>query len=120
MKGLRCFSVDPIDYLRVFIITGRGVGPKKDHIYLQLFHLGSATIDERLPGITETAKTFTGVDVHKEPIPVIPTVHYTMGGIPIDEKGQVSKSQIMYLLQCRGVYEGVFRCFLALYTVTAD
>ncbi|XP_060809776.1 succinate dehydrogenase [ubiquinone] flavoprotein subunit, mitochondrial [Amyelois transitella] len=71
------------------IREGRGVGPKKDHMYLQLHHLGSAIIDERLPGISETALTFTGVDVHKAPVPIIPTVHYTMGGIPINYKGEV-------------------------------
>ncbi|XP_061720203.1 succinate dehydrogenase [ubiquinone] flavoprotein subunit, mitochondrial-like isoform X2 [Cydia pomonella] len=68
---------------------GRGVGPKKDHIYLQLHHLGAETIKKRLPGIAETAKTFTGTDVYTEPVPVLPTVHYTMGGIPINYKGEV-------------------------------
>ncbi|KAL0902764.1 hypothetical protein ABMA27_000569 [Loxostege sticticalis] len=71
------------------IRQGRGVGPKKDHMYLQLHHLPPEKLHERLPGISETAFTFTGVDVTKEPIPVIPTVHYTMGGIPINYKGEV-------------------------------
>ncbi|XP_063838016.1 succinate dehydrogenase [ubiquinone] flavoprotein subunit, mitochondrial-like [Ostrinia nubilalis] len=71
------------------IRQGRGVGPKKDHMYLQLHHLAPEVIHERLPGISETAFTFTGVDVTKEPVPIIPTVHYTMGGIPINFKGEV-------------------------------
>lgn len=64
------------------IRDGRGVGPHKDYIYLTLAHLSPEVIHERLPGISETAKIFAGVDVTKEPIPVIPTVHYNMGGIP--------------------------------------
>ncbi|CAG9137539.1 unnamed protein product [Plutella xylostella] len=70
------------------IREGRGVGPKKDHIHLQLHHLGKDIIKSRLPGISETAKTFTGVDVYTQPLPVLPTVHYTMGGIPINYKGE--------------------------------
>lgn len=70
-------------------ILGRGCGPKKDHMHLQLFHLGKEVIKTRLPGISETAFTFTGKDVYTEPIPIIPTVHYTMGGIPINYKGEV-------------------------------
>ena len=58
----------------------RGVGPKKDHIYLHLDHLPAELLAERLPGISETAAIFAGVDVTKEPIPVLPTVHYNMGG----------------------------------------
>lgn len=64
------------------IREGRGVGPHKDHIYLMLAHLPANVIHERLPGISETAKIFAGVDVTREPIPVLPTVHYNMGGIP--------------------------------------
>ena len=64
------------------IREGRGVGPQKDHIHLHLEHLGAALLHERLPGISETAKIFAGVDVTKEPIPMLPTVHYNMGGIP--------------------------------------
>lgn len=64
------------------IRAGRGVGKKKDHIFLHLEHLGADVIHQRLPGIAETAKIFAGVDVTKEPIPVLPTVHYNMGGIP--------------------------------------
>ncbi|KAG6443216.1 hypothetical protein O3G_MSEX002712 [Manduca sexta] len=71
------------------IRAGRGVGPKKDHVYLQLHHLKPEVIKNRLPGISETAWTFTGVDVFTQPVPVIPTVHYTMGGIPINYKGEV-------------------------------
>jgi succinate dehydrogenase / fumarate reductase flavoprotein subunit len=64
------------------IREGRGVGPHKDHIHLHLEHLGADILAERLPGISETAKIFAGVDVTKEPIPMLPTVHYNMGGIP--------------------------------------
>ncbi|MEQ9436332.1 succinate dehydrogenase flavoprotein subunit [Hyphomonas sp.] len=71
------------------IREGRGVGPEKDHIYLHLEHLGAAVLAERLPGISETAKIFAGVDVTREPIPVLPTVHYNMGGIPTNYHGEV-------------------------------
>ena len=71
------------------IREGRGVGPNKDHVYLQLHHLPPEVLHERLPGISETAAIFAGVDVTKEPIPVLPTVHYNMGGIPTNYKGQV-------------------------------
>ncbi|CAF3341965.1 unnamed protein product [Rotaria sp. Silwood2] len=67
----------------------RGVGNKMDHIFLQLSHLEPQIIHEKLPGITETARIFAGIDVLKEPIPVIPTVHYNMGGVPTNYKGQV-------------------------------
>jgi succinate dehydrogenase / fumarate reductase flavoprotein subunit len=68
--------------MTIEIREGRGVGPKKDHIHLHIEHLDPAIIHERLPGIAETAKIFAGVDVTREPIPVLPTVHYNMGGIP--------------------------------------
>merc|ERR1712032_1426575 len=71
------------------IREGRGVGPNSDHIYLHLDHLPPETLAERLPGISETAKIFAGVDVTKEPAPVLPTVHYNMGGIPTNWKTQV-------------------------------
>merc|ERR1719178_140137 len=71
------------------IRAGRGVGPEKDHIYLHLNHIPPETLAERLPGISETAAIFAGVDVTKEPIPVIPTVHYNMGGVPTNWKAQV-------------------------------
>jgi len=71
------------------IIAGRGVGPNKDHIYLHLNHLDPKVLHERLPGISETAKIFAGVDVTKQPIPVLPTVHYNMGGIPTNYKAEV-------------------------------
>jgi succinate dehydrogenase (ubiquinone) flavoprotein subunit len=73
------------------IRDGRGCGPKKDHIYLHLDHLPPEVLAERLPGISETAHIFAGVDVTKEPIPVLPTVHYNMGGIPTNYLGQVVK-----------------------------
>ena len=68
---------------------GRGIGPDADHIHLNLQHLGADVIDKRLPGISESARIFAGVDVTKEPIPVIPTVHYNMGGIPTNYRGEV-------------------------------
>ncbi|KAI6957422.1 putative succinate dehydrogenase, partial [Hortaea werneckii] len=71
------------------IRDGRGVGPDKDHIYLQLSHLPPEVLHERLPGISETASIFAGVDVRKQPIPVLPTVHYNMGGIPTKYTGEV-------------------------------
>jgi succinate dehydrogenase / fumarate reductase flavoprotein subunit len=72
---------------------GRGVGPDKDHIHLHLEHLGPDVIQERLPGIAETARIFAGVDVTREPIPVLPTVHYNMGGIPTNYHGEVLDGQ---------------------------
>ncbi|KZV70647.1 succinate dehydrogenase [Peniophora sp. CONT] len=75
--------------MTVEIREGRGVGPEKDHIYLQLSHLPPDILHERLPGISETASIFCGVDVTKEPIPVLPTVHYNMGGIPTRYTGEV-------------------------------
>ncbi|HEX4157823.1 MAG TPA: succinate dehydrogenase flavoprotein subunit [Rhizomicrobium sp.] len=74
--------------MTIEIREGRGVGPKKDHIYLHLSHLDPKIIHERLPGITESARIFAGVDVTKEPIPVLPTVHYNMGGIPTNHLGE--------------------------------
>jgi succinate dehydrogenase / fumarate reductase flavoprotein subunit len=71
------------------IRAGRGVGKNKDHIYLHLDHLDPKILHERLPGISESAKIFAGVDVTKEPIPVLPTVHYNMGGIPTNYHGEV-------------------------------
>ena len=71
------------------INDGRGCGPAKDHIMLHLEHLGADLLHERLPGISETAKVFAGVDVTKEPIPVLPTVHYNMGGIPTNVHTEV-------------------------------
>lgn len=71
------------------IREGRGVGDQKDHIFLHLSHLPPETLHERLPGISESAKIFAGVDVTREPIPVLPTVHYNMGGIPTNYWGEV-------------------------------
>jgi len=65
--------------ITVEVREGRGVGPKKDHVFLQLSHLNEDILKERLPGISETAKIFAGVDVTNAPIPVLPTVHYNMG-----------------------------------------
>jgi len=75
--------------MTIEINEGRGVGPKKDHIMLHLEHIDPETLHKRLPGITETAKIFCGVDVTKEPIPVLPTVHYNMGGVPTNYHGEV-------------------------------
>ena len=77
--------------MTVEINEGRGVGENKDHILLQLSHLPKEVLDERLPGISETAMIFAGVDVSRDPVPVLPTVHYNMGGIPTNWKGQVIK-----------------------------
>ncbi len=75
--------------MTIEINEGRGVGPNKDHIMLHLEHVDADTLHQRLPGITETAKIFCGVDVTREPIPVLPTVHYNMGGIPTNYHGEV-------------------------------
>jgi succinate dehydrogenase (ubiquinone) flavoprotein subunit len=75
--------------MTIEIREGRGVGSEKDHLYLQLSHLPPDVLHERLPGISETAAIFSGVDVTKEPIPVLPTVHYNMGGIPTKYTGEV-------------------------------
>jgi len=79
--------------MTIEIREGRGVGAEKDHIFLHLEHLGPEVIEERLPGIAESARIFAGVDVNKEPIPVLPTVHYNMGGIPANFNGQVVTKQ---------------------------
>ena len=75
------------------INEGRGVGEEKDHLHLHLEHLGKEIIQERLPGITESARIFAGVDVTREPVPVLPTVHYNMGGIPANYHGEVLVSE---------------------------
>jgi len=74
--------------MTIEIREGRGIGKDKDHIHLHLEHLGPEVINERLPGIAESARIFAGVDVNREPIPVLPTVHYNMGGIPTNYHGQ--------------------------------
>jgi succinate dehydrogenase / fumarate reductase flavoprotein subunit len=80
--------------MTVEIREGRGVGPQQDHIHLHLEHLDPAILHERLPGISETAKVFAGVDVTKQPIPVLPTVHYNMGGIPTNYMGEALRPTI--------------------------
>jgi succinate dehydrogenase / fumarate reductase flavoprotein subunit len=75
--------------MTIEIREGRGVGPKKDHLFLHLDHLDPKILAERLPGISESARIFAGVDVTREPIPVLPTVHYNMGGIPTNYHGEV-------------------------------
>jgi succinate dehydrogenase / fumarate reductase flavoprotein subunit len=91
--------------MTIEIMEGRGVGPNKDHIHLDLSHLEPADLAEKLPGISETAKIFAGVDVTKEPIPVLPTVHYNMGGIPtnvhcevVTKKGKDNDSVVQGLM----------------------
>ena len=79
--------------MTIEINEGRGVGPEQDHIHLHLEHLGAEVINERLPGISESARIFAGVDVTQEPIPVLPTVHYNMGGIPTNYFGEILHSQ---------------------------
>ena len=75
--------------MTIEINEGRGCGPQKDHILLHLEHLGAELLHQRLPGISETAKIFAGVDVTREPIPVLPTVHYNMGGVPTNLHGEM-------------------------------
>merc|ERR1712018_619162 len=75
--------------MTIEIREGRGCGPEKDHVYLQLHHFPPEQLAQRLPGISETAMIFAGVDVTREPIPVLPTVHYNMGGVPTNYRGQV-------------------------------
>ncbi len=75
--------------MTIEINEGRGVGPNRDHLLLHLEHLGAGILHQRLPGISETSRVFAGVDVTKEPIPVLPTVHYNMGGIPTNYHGEV-------------------------------
>lgn len=75
--------------MTIEIMEGRGCGPDKDHIYLHLDHLPPEALKEKLPGVMETADIFAGVDITKEPIPVLPTVHYNMGGIPTNWRGEV-------------------------------
>jgi succinate dehydrogenase / fumarate reductase flavoprotein subunit len=79
--------------MTIEIREGRGVGPDKDHIYLHLDHLDPKILAERLPGITESAKVFAGVDLRRQAIPVLPTVHYNMGGIPTNHHGEVLTSR---------------------------
>ena len=78
--------------IAIEINEGRGVGKEKDHVNLHLDHIDPMVIEQRLPGIAESAKTFSGVDVTKDPIPVVPTVHYNMGGIPTNYKAEVLSS----------------------------
>lgn len=92
--------------MSIEIREGRGCGPEKDHVYLQLHHLPAEQLATRLPGISETAMIFAGVDVTKEPIPVLPTVHYNMGGIPTNYKGQV----ITHSAGTDKVVEGLYAC----------
>jgi len=78
-------SVEPLQWK---YFKAEALGPKKDHCLLDISHLGKDIIHERLPGISETASIFCGVDVTKEPIPILPTVHYNMGGVPTNHLGE--------------------------------
>ena len=78
---------------------GRGCGEHRDHALLHLHHLSASVLEERLPGISESSRVFAGIDVHKEPIPVIPTVHYNMGGIPTNRHGEVFKDADGHLVE---------------------
>jgi succinate dehydrogenase / fumarate reductase flavoprotein subunit len=88
LKDLSCRDVVSRASM-IEIREGRGCGPKKDHVLLKLDHLGADVLNKRLPGISDLAQTFAGVDPAKEPIPVVPTCHYMMGGIPTNIHGQV-------------------------------
>lgn len=79
----------------------RGCGPDGDHVHLQLSHLPPETLANRLPGISETAQIFAGVDVTRDPVPVLPTVHYNMGGVPTNYIGQVCYRPRVKLLGAR-------------------
>lgn len=92
--------------MTIEIREGRGCGPEKDHVYLQLHHLPAEQLATRLPGISETAMIFAGVDVNREPIPVLPTVHYNMGGVPTNYKGQAIK----YVNGRDEVVPGLYAC----------
>ena len=80
----------PVTHISHDTTRHRGCGEMGDHVHLQLSHLPPEILATRLPGISETAQIFAGVDVTKDPIPVLPTVHYTMGGVPTNYKGQVT------------------------------
>ena len=84
------------------ILEGRGCGKESDHIHLQLSHLSPDLLNERLPGIMETSRIFAGVDITKDPIPVLPTVHYNMGGIPTNYRGEVIRNKD------RDIVEGLY------------
>ncbi|WP_339042065.1 succinate dehydrogenase flavoprotein subunit [Candidatus Lariskella endosymbiont of Hedychridium roseum] len=86
--------------MTIEIREGRGCGPKADHVHLVLSHLDQKTIHERLPGISESARIFAGVDVTRSPIPVIPTVHYNMGGIPTNYHGEVVQKAADGSMKC--------------------
>lgn len=88
MKDLSCRDVVSRSSMQE-ILAGKGCGPNKDHVLLKLDHIGAKAIHEKLPGIEEIARVFAGVDVTKDPIPVAPTCHYVMGGIPTNVHGQV-------------------------------
>lgn len=92
-EPLVCISPHLICLLLFRYFSGRGCGPEKDHVHLQLHHLPLDQLKQRLPGISETAMIFAGVDVTKEPIPVLPTVHYNMGGTPTNFRGEVRHAE---------------------------
>ena len=95
-----------------FWFSCSGCGPEKDHVYLQLHHLPPQQLAERLPGISETAMIFAGVDVTREPIPVLPTVHYNMGGVPTNFKGQVTSLLTLLEMNRSLKWFSIFRSLL--------
>jgi hypothetical protein len=108
--------------MTVEINQGRGVGENKDHILLQLSHLPKEVLDERLPGISETAMIFANVDVSKDPVPVIPTVHYNMGGVQLQKYNNCNRwlwKMLFFCNKCPHMYRR-WKCdvFTNKYTVT--
>ena len=83
----------------VYVNLLKQAGPKKDHVHLQLHHLPKEHVEKMLPGLIETTRLFSGVDAAKDPIPVVPTVHYNMGGIPTNYLSEVRTATVCYLLK---------------------
>ena len=104
------FSSFPVWYYFTYLIivkysvsgsfSFRGCGPEQDHVYLQLSHLPPEVLAARLPGISETAQIFAGVDITRDPVPVLPTVHYNMGGVPTNYRGEVCD----WIILCRRLF----------------
>ena len=102
------------------IFSSDTVGPLKDHIYLHLNHLPPEVLKERLPGISETAAIFAGVDVTKEPIPVLPTVHYNMGGIPTNYHGEVCTEYVVNMISMGLICRYYNSNFILLFCITGS
>lgn len=113
MNNTTIGHTDERNKCKITVCAGRGVGPEKDHMHLQLTHLPASVVNEQLPGIKELAINFAGVDCTKEPIPIIPTVHYNMGGIPTNYMGQVVTQTVSRYSLINGnlrMYELRLRC----------